>query len=67
MTATGEFWDIIANIIKAIGAFLNWYFHDTPLFKDTCDAVYEWVIRTYNVCMPLIREYIDYITAYIHG
>lgn len=62
-----DLWNVIVSLFNSICAFLDWYLHETPLLKDTLDSLYVWVQKTYDIAMPIIAEYIQYITDYIHG
>lgn len=62
-----NFWEILNRILDTIIAFVNWYLYDTPLFEDTLDTIYAWGVNTYQIVMPLIEEYIQYIGQYIGG
>lgn len=61
-----DFWTVITQIFAAIFNFLDWYIEDTPLFKDTLDAIYAACLAVGNSIGPLIAEYIDYILQYIN-
>ena len=61
-------WDAIiqwlTNVVNAIGAFLDYYFNETPLFEHTLDTSYDIFKYTTEQAIPLIGEYIEYITQY---
>jgi len=59
-----DIWEAICN---AVSAFFDWFLHQTPLFGDTLNTVYVSVEKMYETYMPLIAEYIKYITEYVQG
>lgn len=61
------FLEWLAGVINSINDFLTWYFNETPLFEDTLDSLYDVVVHTTQQMIPLIGEYIEYISEYIKG
>ena len=62
----GNIWDFLANVMKAINDFLDWYLHDTPLFEDTLNTAYATITYTIQQSVPLVKEYIAYLSEYFH-
>jgi hypothetical protein len=58
--------EFLNGIIDALSKFFDWYLHDTTLLEDTLDAGYLMLVHAYNTFMPVLKEYIDLIAAYIH-
>ena len=61
------FLEWLAGVINSINDFLTWYFNETPLFEDTLDTAYAVMVYTVQNSVPLIGEYIEYITEYFRG
>lgn len=62
----GNIWDFLANVMKAINDFLDWYLHDTPLFEDTLNTLYATTVYSIQQLIPLVGEYIAYFTEHFH-
>lgn len=62
----GNIWDFLANVMKAINDFLDWYLHDTPLFEDTLNTLYATTVYSIQQFVPLVGEYIAYFTEHFH-
>jgi len=62
-----DFWNILAQITKNIADFMLWFLNDTPLYNETLDSFAEFCTKTWQIAVPLLGDYIHYLSEYFGG